>query len=93
MLLRQDIEAKPSKKEVPTMTEFMQITELGIEYNAHVYVRKEFVTVDTSAYFYAKRNIYGDQSILRGEKQKFYKHDHDSVTNENNKPNHYYEKR
>lgn len=85
ILLKQDIDAKPSKKEVPTMTEMQMLRELGDEYNRNVFVRKIRVTADTSAYFWSKINIYG--SLMRGGGDKFYKEEYDKVMKEKVKVN------
>lgn len=79
--LEHEIEVKPSKNEVPTMNEIKMLRELGDEYNRNVFVRKQLLTADTSAYFWAKINIYG--STLRGSVgSKYYKEDYDKAMKE-----------
>jgi hypothetical protein len=57
---------KANKKDVPTMNEIRMLRELGDQYNRSIFVKKEKVTADTSAYFWSKKNIYGSE--LRGSK-------------------------
>lgn len=79
MQLEYNIDAKPSKKEVPTMNELQMLLELGNQYNRSVFVRKDFVTADTSAYHWAKINTYGGQ--LRGA-PKYYKEAYEKAKRE-----------
>jgi len=67
---------KADRKEVPTMNDIKQLRDLGDQYNRSVFVRKEIVSSDTSAYFWSKKNIYGSE--LRGAK-KWYKEDYDKA--------------
>lgn len=78
--LENQMKELPSKKEVPTLNEIRMLRELGDQYNRDVFVRKEKVTADTSAYFWSKINIYG--STMRGGHEP-YKLAFDSVVNEN----------
>lgn len=58
------INTKADKADVPTMNEVRMLNELGDEYNRDVFVRKDKITGDTSAYYWSKINIYGQ--TLRG---------------------------
>jgi len=72
---------KADKKEVPTMNEIRMLRDLGDQYNKSIFVRKENVNSDTSAYFWSKINIYGSE--LRGAKQ-YYKEDYENAVNGTN---------
>lgn len=72
---------KADKKEVPTLNEIKMLRDLGDQYNRSIYVRKENVNSDTSAYYWSKVNIYGSE--LRGSK-KYYKEEYEKVKNETN---------
>src|ERR1035437_1300403 len=72
--LKTDIDAKPTKKEATTLNVVMALTELGDAFNRKVYVQKDHIlSVDTTAYFYLKKNIYGEYPISRSETPKFSK--------------------
>lgn len=71
IIMQQNIDTKPSRKEIPTMFNLKVLTELGDKYNRVVYVRKEQIMGDTSQYYWTKINIYGPAD--------FYKADYDSV--------------
>lgn len=57
---------KANKKDVPTLNEIRMLRDLGDQYNRSVFVKKQNINADTSAYFWSKKNIYGSE--LRGSK-------------------------
>jgi hypothetical protein len=61
-----DLAKKAEVKEVPSMNEIRMLRELGDEYNRTVFERKKQIKGDTSAYYFAKKAIYGSE--LRGSK-------------------------
>lgn len=62
----QESESKIDKKDAVTKNEARALRELGDDYYRKIFVVKEYITADTSAYYYFKKNAYGDYSILRG---------------------------
>lgn len=74
--IKYEVDSKPSKKEIPTMNEIRMLRELGDQYNSAIFLRKNHIEADTSAYYWAKINIYG--STLRGGSE-YYKEAYDSV--------------
>jgi len=60
------VESKMDKKDAITKNEARALRELGDDYYRKIFVIKEYITADTSAYYYFKKNAYGDYSILRG---------------------------
>lgn len=58
---------KADKKEVPTMNEMRMLMELGDAYNRSIFIKKDRIIADTSAYYWARKNIYGSE--LRGVKK------------------------
>lgn len=64
------VQNKADKDNVPTITEIQALNQLGDQYNQSVFVKKSVVTADTSAYYFARKNIYGEYSIMRSETTK-----------------------
>lgn len=60
-----EVRNKANRTEVFTMNEMKMLRELGDKYNKAVYVQKQYIIPnDTTAYWYARKNIYGSE--LRG---------------------------
>lgn len=68
-----EVQSKASKKDVPTMPMIQALTDLGNDYNKSVYVRKDVIKADTSAYFWFRMNAYGEYILPRSGKKVWYK--------------------
>jgi hypothetical protein len=75
-MMKTDIDSKPSRKEIPLMNEIKMLRDLGDAYNDAKFVKKDHITSDTSAYYWARINIYG--STMRGE-HEFYKSEYNKI--------------
>jgi len=56
-----EVSSKANRDEVFTMNEIKMLRELGDQYNKAVFVMKDTIKNDTTAYWYARKNIYGNE--------------------------------
>lgn len=56
-----EVSSKADRSEVFTMNEIKMLRELGDQYNKAIFVMKDTIKSDTTAYWYARKNIYGNE--------------------------------
>lgn len=61
-----NVQSKIDAKDALTKNEAYQLTFLGDNYNRKIFVLKQGLISDTSAYYYNKLNIFSNYSIYRG---------------------------
>lgn len=76
-----EVSNKADRSEVFTMNEIKMLRELGDQYNKSIFIMKDTIKNDTTAYWYARKNIYG--SSFRGG-SSWFKEDYDKTKNETN---------
>jgi len=62
-----EVSNKANRSEVFTINEIKMLRELGDQYNKSIFVMKDTIKNDTTAYYYARKNIYGSE--YRGVKK------------------------
>lgn len=59
------VQSKIDKADALTKNEARALRELGDDYNKKIFVQKDEIKADTTAYYYFKKNVFGDYSITR----------------------------